>query len=240
MVNAGCFSPQKSLPQIDLTKICQSVGSALYDKSVIGHVTIDLVSFPNTDDRASHPFFWAIDINCELTDLSAVSYFFDILMEGQLNQQTGEYAINYRKDADDEYIEESHTSEGLEDVADPGTGITRIKGHTYEPREFMFCNFLNHSGLSQIQYKTFFHMCRLESISFDMESRTGSTFCLYDSLASGVIGMLTIGQNRKQTVKCMMDALNFIQNQAGAMPKKIYSRLDDEPDKDQISVFDVI
>ena len=49
-VNAGCFSPQTSLPQIDLTKICKSVGSALYAKNVLGHVTIDLVSFPNTDD----------------------------------------------------------------------------------------------------------------------------------------------------------------------------------------------
>jgi len=55
-------------------------------------------------------------------------------------------------------------------------------------------------------------MCRLESISFDMESRTGSTFCLYDSLASGVIGMLTIGQHRRAIVKYMMDALNFLQN----------------------------
>jgi hypothetical protein len=82
-----------------------------------------------------------------------------------------------------------------------------------EPRTFMFCNYLHHPGLSNIQYKTFFHMCRLESISFDMESRSGSTFCLYDCLASGVIGMLTIGIHRKQTTKFMSDALNFIQNQ---------------------------
>ena len=106
-VNAGCFSPQTSLPQIDLTKICQSVGTALYDKNVIGHVTIDLVSFPNVDDPKSHPFFWATDINCELTDNAAVTMFFDILMEGQLNQQTGEYAISYKKDAEDDYMEES-------------------------------------------------------------------------------------------------------------------------------------
>lgn len=82
-----------------------------------------------------------------------------------------------------------------------------------EPRTFMFCNYLHHPGLANIQYKTFFHMCRLESISFDMESRSGSTFCLYDCLASGVIGMLTIGVHRKQTTKFMSDALNFIQNQ---------------------------
>ena len=84
-INCGCFFPQTSLPQIDLTKICSSVGEALYDKGVIGHVTVDLVSFPNVDDPKSHPFFWAVDINCELTDNAAICYFFDILMEGQLN-----------------------------------------------------------------------------------------------------------------------------------------------------------
>ena len=96
MINVGCFSPQLSLPQIDLTKICQSVGEALYEKNILGHVTIDMVSFPNTDDKDAHPFFWAIDISCELTDNAAVTLFFDILMEGQLNQQTGEYAISYK------------------------------------------------------------------------------------------------------------------------------------------------
>ena len=72
-----------------------------------------------------------------------------------------------------------------------------------------------------------------------MESRTGSTFCLYDCLASGVIGMLTIGVHRRATVKFMMDALNFIQNQAGAMPKKVYDRFTDKK-QDYLSVFDVI
>jgi len=89
----------------------------------------------------------------------------------------------------------------------------------------MFCNYLHHPGLANIQYKTFFHMCRLESISFDMESRSGSTFCLYDCLASGVIGMLTIGVHRKATTKFMNDALNFIQNQVRHSLKREWKQL---------------
>ena len=184
-------------------------------------MTIDLVSFPNVEDPKSHPFFWAVDISCEMTDHAAICYFFDILMEGDLNQQTGEYAISYKKDQDDELLEESDQPVEGEEGESNKKGM-REPGMQYEPRGFMFCNFLNHSGLSSIQYKTFFHMCRLESISFDMESRSGSTFCLYDCLATGVIGMLTIGVHRKATVKFMMDALNFIQNQAGTLPKKAF------------------
>jgi hypothetical protein len=53
-------------------------------------------------------------------------------------------------------------------------------------------------------------MCRLEGISFDMESRSGSTFCLFDALQSGVIGMLTIGVHRRAAVSYMTNALSFI------------------------------
>ena len=139
-------------------------------------------------------------------------------------------------------MEESDANEDGEQTEEAGM-VKKDPGMVYEPRGFMFCNFLNHTGLASIQYKTFFHMCRLESISFDMESRSGSTFCLYDCLASGVIGMLTIGVHRRAAVKFMQDALNFIQNQAGVMPKKVYATTGVGPDAqltDQIAVFDVV
>lgn len=45
-------------------------------------------------------------------------------------------------------------------------------------RSFMYVRYLHHPGIRKIQYKTFFHMCRLRSISFDLEQRQGSTFML--------------------------------------------------------------
>ena len=46
-VNAGCFFPQKSLPNMNMMTISKSIGDVLYEKGVIGHVTVDLVSFPD-------------------------------------------------------------------------------------------------------------------------------------------------------------------------------------------------
>jgi IQ domain-containing protein H len=184
---------------MNIYTLCESISQVLYQKGVFGHVTIDLVSFPNPNDPKAHPLFWAVDINNELCDNANICSFFDILMEGNLDQETGDYAIEVLKDPDDEAKNEE----------DNNPLSNRV---SQEPRSFMYCNFLHHPGLSMIQYKTFFHMCRLESISFDMEKRSGSTFCLFDSLQSGVIGMLTIGIHRKITVNYMIDALNFIQN----------------------------
>ena len=81
-VNAGCFFPQTSLPAMNLHTLCESVANVLYEKGMIGHVTIDLVSFPNPSDPNAHPLFWAVDINNELSENAAISSFFDILMEG--------------------------------------------------------------------------------------------------------------------------------------------------------------
>jgi hypothetical protein len=193
---------------MNLFTLCESVAKVLYDKGIIGNVTIDLVSFPNPSNPKDHPLFWAVDINNELTENATICSFFDILMEGQLDQETGEYNIEVMKEAD-----EMGNDKPAEEML--GQMSNRV---TTEPRNFMYCSFLHHPGLSTIQYKTFFHMCRLESISFDMEKRSGSTFCLFDSLQSGVIGMLTIGLHRKIAVNYMIDALNFVQNQAGVIP----------------------
>ena len=143
------------------------MGSALYEKGVIGHVTIDLVSFPNVEDPTGHPFFWAVDINLELSDNAAVCCFFDILMEGKLDPQTGEYEITWDKDREDpNQIDSGSDSDNGEELKPKK--VKPVKEGTVakpkllnEPRGFMFCSFLHHPGLAKIQYKTFFHMCRL-------------------------------------------------------------------------------
>lgn len=100
-VNAGCFSPQTSLPSIDLQKISETIGNTLYSKGAFGHVTVDLISFPNVESPTSHPFFWAVDISLELTDQASICYFFDQLMEGALNEQTGEYTVTWEREVED-------------------------------------------------------------------------------------------------------------------------------------------
>ena len=79
-VNAGCFFPQQSLPNMNMMTICKSIGDILYEKGVIGHVTVDLVSFPDPTSPSAHPLFWAVDLNCNLTDYVASCLFFDFLM----------------------------------------------------------------------------------------------------------------------------------------------------------------
>ena len=70
---------------MNMMTICTSIGEVLYIKGIIGHVTVDLVSFPDPTSPNSHPLFWAVDLSLGLTDYSASCYFFDFLMEGSLD-----------------------------------------------------------------------------------------------------------------------------------------------------------
>ena len=83
---------------MNMQTICNSIGEILYEKGIIGHCTLDLVSFPDPTAPQSHPLFWAVDLNCSLTDYGAACYFFDFLMEGELDPLTGKYTINNSPD----------------------------------------------------------------------------------------------------------------------------------------------
>lgn len=84
-------------------------------------------------------------------------------------------------------------------------------------------------------------MCRLQSISFDLESRKGTAFMLQDCLQSGVIAMMTIAEERKETLAMMNDAFKFLEQQAGsagALPEP--GNMLDESRSDEIKISDVI
>jgi len=81
-------------------------------------------------------------------------------------------------------------------------------------------------------------MCRVESISFDLEKRQGATFILCDSLQSGVLSIIGIGRDKKEALKILGESLNFIQRQAGTPERKALTMYD--APRDEICVADVL
>ena len=84
-----------------------------------------------------------------------------------------------------------------------------------ENRCFMFIRYLHHPGMSKVQYKTFFHMCRLRSVSFDLERRLGTTFMLADCLQSGLLSLMSIAEERTEALRMINEAGKFVEELAG-------------------------
>ena len=106
-------------------------------------------------------------------------------------------------------------------------------------RSFLYCPFLYHPGLSNIQYKTFFHMCRIENISFDLERKIGSSFVLLDSLQTGVVGLLAVAENETEGLRFMSEALKFLMQHSGNLNIKYFNNQEISR-SDNLHILDII
>ena len=106
-------------------------------------------------------------------------------------------------------------------------------------RTFIYCPFLHHPGLSNIQYKTFFHMCRIENISFDLERKIGSSFVLLDSLQTGVVGLLAVAENDTETLRFVSEALKFLMLHSGNLSMKYFNNQEISR-SDNLHILDIV
>jgi IQ domain-containing protein H len=208
-ISGGYFFPQTSLPNMNLQMLAVSIGNVLYEKDVIGYVNVDLVSFPDDSEKSGHPLFWAVDLDCSASDSGAVMHFFDFLMEGILDPVTGFYNLN-----------------------------TPTEDKIQSSRFFLYIPYLHHPGLGKVLYKTFFYMCRVQGISFDLEDRKGTAFLLPDSLQSCVLGIMSMGNTQLQVLKMMGETLDFVGSQGGIGISKTGFR--EESRDDNISFSEIM
>lgn len=81
-----------------------------------------------------------------------------------------------------------------------------------EQRTFCYIPFLLHFGLSEKQIGSFFQLCRIGGVSFDLENKFGSTFVLLGSMKSS-LGIISTAKERKATIKILNKALEFLLKQ---------------------------
>lgn len=67
-----------------------------------------------------------------------------------------------------------------------------------------------HAGLAATTFHTFFKLCRMHGVAFDVERRRGPVFALVDSLASGTLGCVAEGASRRDALRQALGALDFL------------------------------
>jgi hypothetical protein len=93
-VNAGCISPQTSVPHGIIAEVLDKISGVLFSLGCFGYMSIDLLCFPYMGENGrTRVSYMGIDIDYRMTDNCAVTHFFDILAEGQLDPKTGDYFV---------------------------------------------------------------------------------------------------------------------------------------------------
>jgi hypothetical protein len=90
------------------------------------------------------------------------------------------------------------------------TALTALLRDNAASRHYACVTRVFQPNLASTQLAAFFHLCRLQGVSFDMRSRRGSAFLLPDSMASATLGCLSIGDSRCDALDRCVDALSFL------------------------------
>ena len=76
-------------------------------------------------------------------------------------------------------------------------------------------DYLHNPSLVSVRYGAFFKLCRMQSVSFDLESLSGLMFMLFDSLSSGVLGIISVGGSCAQSLEGLVNGFRFIKESVG-------------------------
>ncbi|KAL1514674.1 hypothetical protein AB1Y20_003762 [Prymnesium parvum] len=193
----GAAFPQTSVPFQALREATLAVGKACFERGVIGHVGIDYVAFIDFQGMLR---IWAVDLNIRVTHTSVTFGFFDFLVGGSFDTQTGLYSAPIQQR-----------------LPDGTLGNEELQHRCYVMNELF-----HHPQLATIHHSAFFNMCRLKGVSFDLQERTGTVFNLMDSFVGGVLGVLASGRTILESLRKFADCLDFIQKQVAGLVCNIF------------------
>ncbi|KAF7667156.1 hypothetical protein LDENG_00074110 [Lucifuga dentata] len=168
----GSSVPQTSVRPDILTTLCMRVGQACLHHSIIGYVSVDLATF--LDHSTMEQKVWAIDMDLTYSDQLAMTQMILSVTGGTLNCHTGclEVPVTEKPPA-------------CQIAAKPP-----VANHYAVIGSRLF-----HTNLSMLHHNVFFRMCKAHGVGFNMKSKQGTVFALYDSSDRCSIGMVTISED---------------------------------------------
>lgn len=92
---------------------------------------------------------------------------------------------------------------------------------------------LQYSYIPTIHYKSFFHLTRLESLYFDIQSKTGIMFLLAESLQSGLLGLVCVENELDGVYGLAIKSLAFLRRQTEEKKEK-FDRFNTKNDLPQL------
>lgn len=186
-----------------------AIGRACFREGLIGYIGVDFV-YHNDHDKGNEPILWAVDLNLRMTSTQASFNLFHFLMQGRYHKLGSEENPNVR------YTMRLRDDKKKAFTKSDGLSARPASQRDYEKERFYsVVNYVYQPNLATIQFGSFFNLCRMKGISFDLGSKTGTVFIMLDSLASGTIGIMSIADTHHSGLRTLNMGLSFLQEQAG-------------------------
>ncbi|KAI3371274.1 hypothetical protein L3Q82_023887, partial [Scortum barcoo] len=164
--SVGSTVPQTSVHPETLHSICMRVGQACLQHLMVGYVSVDLATFLNYKTKEQK--VWAIDLDLKYSDQLAMTQMLLMMTRGMLNCREGclEVPMPVREKCCEHFLVVNR--------------YAVIGSHLF------------HSNLSMLYHNVFLKVCKAHGIGFNMKTKQGTVFTLYDSSERCSIGMITV------------------------------------------------
>ncbi|XP_046721051.1 IQ motif-containing protein H [Silurus meridionalis] len=173
---AGFTVPQSSVCPDVLYSICMRIGKACQERHILGHFSLDLVTFlePGTLEKQ----VWAVDLDLGYSNQLAMTQIMLHMTGGTLNCHASRLEVPSPV---------RNSKPAARQRARASDSSAPASSHFAVMSSRLF-----HTNLSMVHYSVFFQMCKAHGIGFDIKAREGSVFALHDSAERSSLGMVTI------------------------------------------------
>ncbi|XP_073707067.1 IQ motif-containing protein H [Garra rufa] len=197
----GCTIPQTSICPDILHSICTRVGQACQQRSIMGHISLDLVTFLDPSNLEQQ--VWAIDLDLGYSNQLAMTQLMLMMTRGTLDCRTSK-------------LEVPPPVRDVKSYARNARVKTKESETSVTSRFAVMCTRLLHTNLSLVYYSTFFLMCKAQGVGYDVKARQGSVFALHDSRDRRSLGMLTISEDLQGALLTFARNLSIIHQEISA------------------------
>ena len=205
-VCVGAAFPQSSAPHRALAAAAEAVGAACFSVGVFGYVGVDFVTLR----EAGVLRLWAVDLDLRQPDSQVAFDLFDFIAQGVYDAESGAYRVA------DEAGEQGLLA-AMSEAQYGGGALPEARAVSTSRRFYAAAHYASHPAIASMQYSTLMHDCRVENVTYDLAAKQGVAFHLFDSLAAGALGVLSVAREPRQALAGLARALDFTVAQVEAL-----------------------